>query len=85
MNVYLPVLTKAINHAITETIFPEQFKKLKVIPLHKKKDLLKKENYRAVSLLLHISKVFERIIYKNQYLDKLSKHITGFRKSNGKK
>ena len=64
MNVYLPVLTKAINHAITETIFPEQSKKLEVIPLHKKKDLLKKENYRAVSLLLHISKVFERIIYK---------------------
>ena len=39
MNVYLPVLTKAINHAITENIFPEQFKKLEVIPLHKKKDL----------------------------------------------
>ena len=43
---YLPFLTKAINHAITENIFPEQLKKSEVIPLHKKKDHLRKENYR---------------------------------------
>ena len=37
-------------------------------------------------ILPHVSKVFERIIYKqiNIYMqDKLSKHITGFRKSHG--
>ena len=86
VGVYLPFLTKAINHAITENTFPEQLKKSKVIPLHKKEDPLKKENYRPVSLLPHVSKVFEMIIYKqiNIYMqDKLSKHITGFRKSHG--
>ena len=86
VGVYLPFLTKAINHAITENTFPEQLKKSEVIPLHKKEDPLKKENYRPVSLLPHVSKVFERIIYKqiNIYMqDKLSKHITGFRKSHG--
>ena len=39
-----------------------------------------------MSLSPHVSKVFERIIYKqiNIYMqDKLSKHITGFRKSHG--
>ena len=36
VDVYLPFLTKAINHAITENTFPEQLKKLEVIPLHKK-------------------------------------------------
>ena len=44
------------------------------------------ENYRPVSILPHVSKVFEMIIYKqiNIYMqDKLSKHITGFRKSHG--
>ena len=54
--------------------------------MHKKEDPLKKENYRPVSSLPHVSNVFERIIYKknNIYLqDKLSKHITGFRKSHG--
>ena len=57
-----------------------------MIPLYKKLDPLKKENYRPVSLLPHVSKVFERIIYKqiNTYMeDKLSKYLTGFRKSHG--
>ena len=43
VDVYLPFLTKSINHAITENIFPEQLKKLEVIPLHRKEDPLKKE------------------------------------------
>ena len=58
MNVYLPFLTTAINHAITENILPEKLKKLEVIPLHEKEDRLKKENYRPVSLLPHVPKVF---------------------------
>ena len=84
VDVYLTFLTKAINHPTNENIFPEQLKELEIIPLHKKEDPLKKENYRSVSLLLHVSKVFGRIICKqiNIYMqDKLSKHITGFRKS----
>ena len=86
MDVYLPSLTEAINHAITGNTFPEQLKRSEVISLHKKEDPLKKENYRSVSLVPHVSKVFERIIYKqiNVYMqDKLSKHITGFRRSHG--
>ena len=35
VHVYLPFLTKATNRAITENIFPEQLKKLEVIPLQK--------------------------------------------------
>ena len=62
VDVYLPLLTKAINHAISENTFPEQWKRSKVTPLYKKEDPLKKENYRPVSLLPHVSKVFERII-----------------------
>ena len=53
------------------------------MPLFKKKDPLKKETYRPVSLLPHSSKVFERIIYKQINVNienKLSKFITGFRK-----
>ena len=82
VDVYLSFLPNAINCAITI----KKLEKLEVIPLHKKENLLKKENYRPVSLLPHVSKVFERIIYKqiNIYMqDKISKHITGFRKSHG--
>ena len=57
-----------------------------VIPVYKKLDPLKKENYKPVSLLPHVSKVFERTIYQqiNTYMkDKLSKCLAGFRKSHG--
>ena len=43
VDVYLPFLTKSINHTITENIFPKQLKKLEVTPLHRKEDPLKKE------------------------------------------
>ena len=86
VDTYLPYLTVTINYSLRENIFPEELKRSEVIPLYKKLDPLKKENYRPVSLLPHVSKVFERIIYKqiNTYMeDKLSKYLTGFRKSHG--
>ena len=81
-------LTDSISYSLTESTFPEEPKHSEVIPVHKKLDPLKKENYRPVSLSLlpHVSKVFERTIYQqiNAYLkDKLSKCLTGFRKSHG--
>ena len=81
VEVYLSFLAKAINHKITENIFPKQFKKSEVISLYKKEYPLKKENYGLFISLAHVSKVLERIIYKqiiNYMQDKLSKHITGF-------
>ena len=70
--------------AISECKFPDKLKKSEVIPLYKQQDPLKKKNYRPVSLLPHVSNVFERILYAkiNNYMEnKLSKYITGFRKS----
>ena len=68
---YLPYLTVTINYSLRENIFPEELKRSEVIPLYKKLDPLKKENYRPVSLLPHVSKIFERIIYKqiNTYME----------------
>ena len=57
---YLPFSTKAINLAITECEFPDKFKKSQVTPLYKKQDPLKKQNYRPISLIPHVSKVFDR-------------------------
>ena len=57
-----------------------------MIPVYKKRDPLKIENYRLVSPLPYVSKVFERIIYQqiNTYMkDKLSKCLAGFNKSHG--
>ena len=86
VHAYLPYLTVTVNYSLRENIFPEELKRSEVIPLYNKLDPLKKENYRPVSHLPHVSKVFERIIYKqiNTYMEnKLSKCLTGFRKSHG--
>ena len=52
-------------------------------PVFKKLDCMNKENYRPVSPLSYMSKVFERILYNqlNDFMkDKLSNILTGFRK-----
>ena len=84
LDIYVPYLIKSVNYTISEGKFSVELKHSEVKPLFKKQNPLKKKNYRPVSLLLHLSKVFERIIYKqiNIYMEtKLSKFITGFRKS----
>ena len=78
------ILTDIINDCLTQGVFPDELKLAEVTPIFKKKDCLNKENYRPVSLLPHMSKVFERIIYKQLekfFENKLSDILTGFRKN----
>ena len=86
VDAYLPYLTDSINYSLRESTFPEELKHSEVISVYKKLDSLKKENYRPVGLLPHVSEVLERIIYQqiNTYIKgKLSKCLTDFRKSHG--
>ena len=48
-------------------IFPDSLKIAKVIPLFKKGDDKILSNYRPISLLSSISKVFEKVIYNQIY------------------
>ena len=55
-----------------------------VTPVHKKGNRSEKDNYRPVSILPNLSKVFERCVYNQiaKFFDKiLPKHQCGFRKS----
>ena len=82
----MPHLTNSINYFIQYSSFPQELKLLEVILVYKKLDPLQKENHRPVSLLPHVSKVFERIIHKqirNYVTGKLAHSIIGFRKSHG--
>ena len=75
-----------INESITEGTFPSELKLAEVTPVFKKLGCMNKEIYRPVSLLSHMSKVFERILYNqiNYFMkDKLSNIFTGYRKGHG--
>ena len=64
-------LTITINQSLSTGIFPEKLKVAKVIPIFKKDDPLLIENYRPISILPSISKIFEKVICNqlNDYFD----------------
>ena len=53
-------ITGIYHHAIENQIFPSSLKKADVVPSHKQFEKTDKANYRPVSLLLSISKDYER-------------------------
>ena len=55
-------LTAIINQSITSGIFPTDLKTAKITPVYKKDDPKLLTNYRPISLLNSISKVFEKVL-----------------------
>ena len=77
-------LTDCINTSINNCEFPSTLKWAEIIPIFKNKgESSNKENYRPISILPTISKVFEKIMFDqiNNYMqNKFSKLLCGFRK-----
>ena len=67
LNFSLPILIMRL----TNSTFPEQLKLADVKPIFKKNSRTDKENYRPVSILPNISKIYERCLYKqlHDYVD----------------
>ena len=63
----LTLLELLFNKSLIEGIFPNAMKLADIVPLHKGQRADFKTNYRPISLLLTISKLLERIIYKRTY------------------
>ena len=61
-------LTLIINQMLNTRIFPDNLKIAKVVPLYKKVDDRLFTNYRPISLLSSVSKIFERVFF-NQLID----------------
>ena len=76
-------LTKIYNDSKESSNFPEPLKMADITPAHKKDETTNKRNYRPVSILPAISKIYERDMYNqiNKYMNThLSSYLCGFRK-----
>ena len=66
-DIFTKVLTNDIRKCIENCTFPVNLKNADIIPLFKKFDWLSKDNYRPVSILPTLSKLYEKILYVQIY------------------
>ena len=83
-----PSITFIFNLSIRTGIYIDEWKFARVIPIYKSEDKRKCENYRPISILPIISKIFEGELFTQIYsfLNKhelLSKFQSGFRPKHG--
>ena len=64
-------LGHVINLSLIQGTLPDDLKSARVVPLFKKNDIPEVRNYRPVSILTIIFKMFERVVYDQveSYLD----------------
>ena len=62
-----PKLAEIFNLSMLEGVFPEKMKLAEVVPLYKSKEKYLANIYRPISLLITISKLLEKVIYKRTY------------------
>ena len=61
------LISKLINLSFETNKFPTAMKLAKIIPVHKKRSQTNTDNYRPISLLSNINKVFEKMMYDRVY------------------
>ena len=82
-DIFTDVIHKQLNRGLEVDNFPCTMKLATVTHIYKKGDRSEKCNYRPVSILSNISKIFERCIYQqmSQYFEGImSKYQCGFQK-----
>jgi len=81
-----PILAKMFNKFYEIGKYPDELKIARVTPLHKKGDKTYVDNYRPISVLTQINKVFEKLIHSRlmNFINDhkiLKNHQFGFRKN----
>ena len=77
-------ITRLINFLIANCSWPDEWKCSNLTPVFKKDEETPKENYRPVSVLTALSKVYEKVLYHqlyNTFCHHLSQNLSGFLKN----
>ena len=64
-SVLSPYLCTIFNNSLSSSYFPSSWKTANIVPVHKKGDRTNTSNYRPISLISCISKVFEKCVFKH--------------------
>ena len=83
LNIFATFLTNDINKCIRKGEFPDKLKTADITPAFKRGDKHDKSNYRPVSILPILSKVYEKCLYKQieNYMENILSNVQcGFRK-----
>ena len=72
------------NDCLANGIFPSDWKKGTIVPVHKRNDNEHLNNYQSISLLPVWSKIFEQLIFNEMFgffikNDLISQHQSGFK------
>ena len=72
-DIFANFITDHFNYCIAHGEFPDELKHADVIPVHKKIEKFNKANYKPVSVLANISKIYEKSLYNqlSKYFDSL--------------
>ena len=79
---FSPFILDYVNKSITSSIFPSILKLADIISVYTKDSRYEKSNYRPISVLPNLSKIFENVLYDqiSSFFENIfSKYQTGFR------
>ena len=82
-NLFSHFMYHNFNNSLLSSNFPSSLKAADILSTHRKKNKSDNENYRPISILPTLSKIYERCMYDQtyKYFDQiLSKYQCGFRK-----
>jgi hypothetical protein len=79
-DVVSPSLTKIFNLSLIQGIYPDDWKIAKVVPVFKNGTRNDLNNYRPISIISAVAKIFGKLVhYQLTSNDLLSKYESGFR------
>ena len=66
-DIFSNLINKHFKYCIDKGEFPNDLKHADIVPVYKKNCKCEKENYRPVSILSNLSKIYEKLMYNQLY------------------